>query len=140
MKLANNRVCKLSYSTGSIITCKNVTKLPSNVPIIIPASKSRKIGCLSARNKKRYKITAKDYHCQQLINQSLNNDLLQRLKQSLQRKKIIVCTTSYIESTPITDGVSKRLCVTVWNVTVAYAIAVPVMTIAAIRSKRFGNA
>src|SRR5690625_1666177 len=58
VKLANKKLCRLKYSTGSINTCKNVTKLPKSVPKIMPIKRRKNNGYLSARNRKRYKKRA----------------------------------------------------------------------------------
>ncbi|SIF88556.1 Uncharacterised protein [Mycobacteroides abscessus subsp. abscessus] len=45
-----------------------------------------------------------------------------------------------MEPSPIIEGVRMRLWVIVWNTTVEYAIAVPVITMAAIFIIRLGKA
>src|SRR4051812_46552617 len=97
------------------------------------------MGCLFALNKKRYKMSA---------NKTIAKIAAPKFKYLFStqtdiepaKKKMSVCTTSYMESSPMTEGVKIRFCVIVWNTTVEKAIAHPVTTIAAMRIIRLGKA
>src|SRR5690625_7107978 len=108
IKLANKRYCKPKYSVGLIRTCKNVTKLPSSVPIIRPMISTKKIGCLSARNKNRYNSKANTIIAT-IARPKFKYLFTTQIDIDPAKKKIKVCTTSYIESIPITDGVKILL-------------------------------